>query len=327
VSACATAYADDADLSVVAVSGDGRLRAVAPLLARRGPLGRLEPPGTGALGEPTDFQYADRTAASELAQALVRLRRPIVIARMWRDSPMVEALGAAYRGRGVVVTRERPGCPYISLDVGWADPLRKLKARRRSDLRRARRRAEAIGATEARIEAPDPRELAAGLLSEALRIEASGWKGRTGTAVARDPRQDVLYRRYAAAAAEAGILRLGFLRIEGRAVAMQVAAECDGRLWLLKVGYDPEVARCSPGSLLMVETIRYAVARELRSLEFLGAEEPWTAVWTEAARPCVALHAYPARPRGALALAAGGIGVAARSLARRAPKLRRRPHH
>ena len=39
---------------------------------------------------------------------------------------------------------------------------------------------------------------------------------------------------------------------------MQVAVETGGRFWLLKVGYDERFARCSPGSLLLLETIRHA---------------------------------------------------------------------
>ncbi len=48
-------------------------------------------------------------------------------------------------------------------------------------------------------------------------------------------------------------LRIAFLRIAGRPVAMQIAVERAQRLWLLKIGYDEEYARCSPGQLLMLE--------------------------------------------------------------------------
>ena len=111
------------------------------------------------------------------------------------------------------------------------------------------------------------------------------------------------FRRYARAAAGLGTLRLCFLRhIDGRpAAAQQPAIETGERFWLLKIGYDPVFGRCSPGTLLIAETIRHAAARGLRAYEFLGAVEPWTALWTEQAHRCVALGVFPlvrgGRPR------------------------------
>ena len=92
---------------------------------------------------------------------------------------------------------------------------------------------------------------------------------------------------------------------------MQLAVECGGRFWLLKVGYDEEFKRSSPGTLLMLETVRHAAALGLESYEFLGTVESWTRVWTEHERACVALRAYPPRP-GGLAAAALDAGRFAR---------------
>ena len=79
------------------------------------------------------------------------------------------------------------------------------------------------------------------------------------------------------------------------------AVESGGRFWLLKVGYDEAFARCSPGHLLMVETLRYAAQRGLRTFEFLGSAEQWTQVWTDEVRPCVSVWAYPHNCRGVAA--------------------------
>jgi CelD/BcsL family acetyltransferase involved in cellulose biosynthesis len=84
---------------------------------------------------------------------------------------------------------------------------------------------------------------------------------------------------------------------------MQFAVESDRRFWLLKIGYNHKFARCSPGTLLMNESIRYAAQSGLRSYEFLGAEEPWISAWTPLTHRCVSVRAYPFGVRGALALA------------------------
>jgi len=139
------------------------------------------------------------------------------------------------------------------------------------------------------------------LLEESLRCEAAGWKGRTGSALLSDPNRGQFYQNYASIACEKGILRLCFMRIGGEVAATQIAVESGERFWLLKVGYNEDFARCSPGHLLMIETLRYAAQRGLQTFEFLGSAEPWTQVWTTSVRPCVSVWAYPNNVRRAAA--------------------------
>ena len=86
---------------------------------------------------------------------------------------------------------------------------------------------------------------------------------------------------------------------------------------MLKIGYDESFARCSPGSLLLVESLRDAAARGLRSVELLGRWEPWTDIWTSHERRCVSLLAYPATLRGLSSLARDGAHYALDQIRRR----------
>jgi CelD/BcsL family acetyltransferase involved in cellulose biosynthesis len=193
------------------------------------------------------------------------------------------------------------------------EPAQALSTRRRADLRRAERRAAGLGEVSYQDLSPSPGELEP-LLEEAFGVEAAGWKGRARTALAHDATRRDFYRRYAAAAASRGILRLTFLRIAGRAAAVQLAVETDDRFWLLKVGYDERFARCSPGSLLLLESIRHADTRGLRSYEFLGDAESWTRPWTKTVRTCVRLDAYPLQTSGVGTLATDAAAAAGRRL-------------
>ena len=83
---------------------------------------------------------------------------------------------------------------------------------------------------------------------------------------------------------------------------MQIAVEQNNAYWLLKIGFDPAFGNCSPGNLLLAESLRDAARRGLASLEFLGTVEPWTQVWTDQERKCVALRYYPFNVRGGLTL-------------------------
>jgi CelD/BcsL family acetyltransferase involved in cellulose biosynthesis len=298
--AAADAFAGDG-LRVFVLERGGRASALAPLVARGTILPRLEIVGAREVAEPCDLVHEDRAALRELLAALVDSGAPLYAERVFADSPLPAALREACGARALTIVRPARGCPRIALDETWREPERNLSASRRTDLRRVRRIAEGIGRLEFDAIAPAPRELGP-LLDEAFRVEAAGWKGEAGSALSRNRALGVFFRKYAAAACERGILRLFFMRIAGSAVATVLAAECAGRLWTLKIGYDERFRRCSPGTLLTRDTIAWAAERGLRSYEFLGTAAWWTSQWTRDVRPCVSLRLYPLRPRALAAL-------------------------
>lgn len=322
--ACLDAAAGDQALRLNAVRRGGRLVAVAPMASRRvAGIARRVMLGVDEQHEPMDLLAADPDALEALAGLLARDPRPSVFGRVPADSPSVGALRRAFRGRGVVVARRRAPFPFIALDDGWREPERHLSSRRASDLRRAMRRAERLGPVTADVLTPRPVEVDP-LLDEALAVERRSWKGPAGTAIACDPARETFIRSLAQRAAERGSLRLAFLRIGGRAVAMQIAMVQAGGFWLLKVGYDEEYARCSPGVLLLRASIAQAARDGLTSYEFLGSSEPWIAVWTDRERETVGLSAYPFGPRGVAALVADTAVRAWRPAMRRAEPARDR---
>lgn len=296
----------------VLAAGGAETLAIAPLVMHRGGAGWLTLLAA-EMYEILDFLYADDDAVLELAQAIVRSGRPVELKRIPAASPVAAALEAAYRGRGILRRRPVGGSPWIPLDESWAEPEMRLDAGRRSDLRRARRQAEKMGPVQFQIVAPTPAQLPQ-LVEEAFQVEAAGWKGAHGTALATDPRRGAFFRRYTERACDKGILRMCMLRIGERAAAAQIAIESGSRFDLLRAGYDEQFSRCSPGMLLTLETIRYAARRGLRAYEFNGNVEPWTEVWTRHERACCSLRAYPFSPRGVAALMADGGRAVLRKL-------------
>jgi len=297
VRTCADRFSTRSNLCVV-VAGDPRQPvAMAPLIRRYDGPSYLEPLGVRELHEPMDLIYRHPADALALTTAVAALGLPLSLPRIRADSPTISAVREAWRNRGVVICRPRTGWPWIELDENWASAEPPLKPSRRSDLRRTRRRAESLGPLNCHILSPAPEDVGP-LLDVVLSVEGASWKSRAGTALASDRAMSVFFRAYAACACEAGVLRLCFLRVGDRTAAVQFALESEDRFWLLKIGYDESYARCSPGALLLAETIRYAAQRGLRSYEFLGVPEPWTDAWTDRERACVAVRAYPARASG-----------------------------
>lgn len=88
-----------------------------------------------------------------------------------------------------------------------------------------------------------------------LDLEAAGWKGEQGTALASRPSDAAFFRAACAGFAASGMLELLALEVDGRTVAMQCNF-IDGREGFgFKVAYDPSLERFSPGSVLEVEAI------------------------------------------------------------------------
>jgi len=92
------------------------------------------------------------------------------------------------------------------------------------------------------------------------------------------------YTLLAERAAACGWLRLVFLTVGGRRIAVSYGAIYEDRLFLFKTGYDREFHTCSPFKLLTYFAAQEGFARGLREVDFLGDTEPWKQEWTPASR-------------------------------------------
>jgi len=98
-------------------------------------------------------------------------------------------------------------------------------------------------------------------LAEFLALEASGWKGRIGTAILQNPDLVTFYTSLVRHFAAESRLEWHAIRVDGRLVAAQMAFRSGPALMLPKYAYDEDFAECMPGHLLMEEVIREAFSR------------------------------------------------------------------
>jgi CelD/BcsL family acetyltransferase involved in cellulose biosynthesis len=260
--------------------------------------------GAREVFEPVDALCADAAAATRLAQVLARQGRPLTLDRVPANSTLLKPLQAACKGKAWVTVKPAIACPTIALDERWREPEACFNSGRRSDFRRAARRAAEFGPVTFEILSPAPEQFDA-LFDEAVAVEQSSWKKEAGTAMAMDRAKESFFRAYFRACCENGQFRVAFMRIDGKAVAMQLAVESCERFWLFKIGFDEAYAKCSPGTLLMLHTLRHAACNDLRAYELLGNIEPWIAeFWTREQHACVRLRTYPFNFRGAVAFVA-----------------------
>lgn len=277
-----------------------------PLCRSAGYFARWRMIGALEVFEPGDALCDGEETADALACEVVRKGRPLRLDRLPADSRMVPALRSALRGKGLVSVRPAVPCPKITLDDTWREPESRFNSGRRSDFRRAARKAEVLGTVTCQVLSPAAHEFDA-LFDEAIGVELRSWKKEAGSALGADRDKEAFFRDYFRAACRDGTFRIAFLRIDGRAVAMQMAVEKSGRYWLFKIGYDEAFGKCSPGTLLMLHTLGWAARRGLRSYELLGNVERWIAdFWTREQNDCVQVRTYPFNLRGLGALAGDG---------------------
>ncbi|MFL5311065.1 MAG: GNAT family N-acetyltransferase [Myxococcales bacterium] len=160
----------------------------------------------------------------------------------------------------------------------------RLDAKFRQNLRRRRRRLAEQGPVEyVVVDGKDAKQLDCAL-ADFFVVEASGWKGRSGTAIAQRPELVGFYTQMARDAARRGALALGFLELAGRRIAAHLSLVHAGRHYLLKLGYDESLHELSPGQQLTSEMIRDSCQRGLAEFDFLGPCMDWKLDWEPALR-------------------------------------------
>ena len=302
-------------LAVVLVRDEtGSLRAAAPLaVSAFGPFRRLTWL-SWETGEPQILLYEDLPALEALWRGVRRLGLPVTIRRLTPRSGELALLRSASRGAGLLSLREGT-TQTAAAPVGgdWAAFELAMTGNARSEMRRKRRGLEKHGAVVFHALSPTPASVDAHL-AELLRVEASGWKGREGSAIVQRPHLARFIADYARRAAASGTLRLFFLSLDGENIAAQMLAETGGRLWQFKIGYDERWARYSPGRLLMFDILRWANAQGLDAVEYLGHGGGWQSRWPVVFTDHASLRFYPPGVSAAAAFVADTLEFVRRKL-------------
>lgn len=210
--------------------------------------------------------------------------------------------------------------PWISLEGGAAAFEASLTAKWKSNLRNREKRMAALGPlVHETVDGPIPG--LASRLDACFALEAKGWKGANGSAIDSTHATRRFYRALAADAAANGTLRLHMLRVGERLAAFQLDLEEAGTEYVIKIGYEPELSKLSPGGLLLKRVIARALERGLQRVDLLGDEMEWKRDWTSRARQHQIFFAFG---RGALGHSLRAVEFVAVPLAKSALRPERR---
>ncbi|MBX3443398.1 MAG: GNAT family N-acetyltransferase [Planctomyces sp.] len=176
--------------------------------------------------------------------------------------------------------------PVLELD--GLDPdsvLERCSKSRRKSLQRSRRWLSEQGRLEYRLVVPGADDVEP--IEDFLRLEALGWKGKRGTALATRPADELFFREMTRGFAARGRLLMGELRLDGRVIASTCNLRAGRVAYAFKIGWDPEWSKGNPGHWSELDLIS-AIRREHPDIEVLdscASEGSYTASLYGTTRP------------------------------------------
>lgn len=300
---CATTLHDNDAINVLVQRDDNdEISAIAPLVILDQGRGHwLEFLGVPRLYEPASMLFRDKSALQSLYRAVARSSHPVLLSRLPGGGDVGSVAPRRILQSGIWVRKESAGTPVLELKSGWEGFYQSISSKRRYDHRRALKNATALGDVSFDVHCPTTKD-ASQLVDLASEIEDRGWKGRKGSSLRQKDQLGRFFRVYASDVASKGALRLFFQSIGGRPVAMAMCVQKYDALWFLKIGYDEEYRRCSPGIIQLMNIVKYCCEHKISRIEHLGTFEPWLSPWTTYVRPHSTHVHYPPNARGATLL-------------------------
>jgi CelD/BcsL family acetyltransferase involved in cellulose biosynthesis len=237
--------------------------------------------------DPNDVAYpdlicsaADRRELFEALLAHLRNRRDpswdlLSLPKCFSDESAIAALTAG----GSVFAHTRGVCYYFPTDQGLEAINARVSSGLRKHLRWCRRQLNAAGTVEF-VVSRSPQSLP-DLLQQFLALEASGWKGAhgEGTAISLDQALVQFYTDLLHRFGASGECEINLLRLNGHNIAGQFCLVSGGTWNHLKIAYDEEFDKYSPGAVLLEEVFgRLCADERVHTANFLTGAD-WAKRW------------------------------------------------
>ncbi len=221
------------------------------------------------------------------------------------DGGPVSSLASALPGY-VIVRAQGHSCHF-----DCRVPAEELTARYSTRLRKILRKGEKglSGLGEVRLRTARSIAELGDAFREFERLEASGWKGRGGTASALQcsPRQRAFHADLFEARASPPHAEINLLVAGGQAIAAQLCLISGGTRSVLKIAFEQSLERTSPGSVLLDRVLRRSCEEHICRTVSLVTGQAWMAEWGAASVPVSDVWALRGRGRAALARASLGL--------------------
>ena len=203
-------------------------------------------------------------------------------------------VGCAHKLRHVAVhTDERRSASFLSVPATEEAIRSSVSSNFRKNLRKQEARLrEATGVGFTFLTGADATP---DLFDRFLSLEASGWKGQAGTAIASRERLRAYYATLTEELARDGQLEWHFLEANGRPIGGHLAVRTGSVLTLLKIAYDEVHAALAPGNMLFLEMLRREARNGGTTVVDCLTDMPWHQNWRMQRRLHLTVSLYPRR--------------------------------
>jgi CelD/BcsL family acetyltransferase involved in cellulose biosynthesis len=184
------------------------------------------------------------------------------------EGPLMRALRAVRRTDIVHCSERAMLASSLSPAAYYETRVRKKK---RKEIGRLRARLDELGpvAFEALAHNAD----AAPWIDDFLRLEASGWKGREGSALNAAPATAAFFCEAVSGAHRSGKLELVRLTLSGQPIAMLVNFITAPGGFAFKIAFNEDYARFSPGVLIKIENLKLLARNDVDWMDSCASQD------------------------------------------------------
>jgi succinoglycan biosynthesis protein ExoA len=207
------------------------------------------------LGTPLVRSDREEAAAAALVGALIRQRRTALVGldSLADEGPVGRALKLAAPGGGNAVRLGEHERALLRRGGEDGGRVQAGGGHRREFARKRRRLEDELGTTLELVDRAEEDQA----LDDFLELEAAGWKGRSGTALASVAADAGFFREVCRSFRELGRLHLLSLQAGGRPLAMACNLRAGEGIFCLKISFDERWRRYSPGAQLVLDHVSW----------------------------------------------------------------------
>lgn len=293
-------------VELVTVRHKGRLRAVLPLVKKRGGLNGIPVTKLQALSNLNTQRFdlvhgADDSERKRITSAVWNAIKGhpggwdvLEVRLVDEESWFRDVLDLAAKENYPTGIWQMDSAPYIALPRSgnkeelienyFTGPRKHLK----QELNRRLRRLREMGTVEfVTTSGCSPAQL-----QTYLDLEAKGWKGRGGTALANDPCVVRMHEEFVREVTAKKGLRVYELKLDGQAIAMILNINCGNKTIHWKTSYDEDYSKYSPGNILFRELLSDSVRNDSSEIDFMSPVTPNKKAWASDERRHVAFYIF-----------------------------------
>ncbi len=266
----AKSFGGGVEMRIRTVRKGDNVAGIAPLMVKNGTAMLI---GDTDVCDYLDFIITPGTEKEFFSLVLDELGRggikKLELAHVRPDSTVMKSLAPLAQSRGLQVETTKENVSFeMDLPASFDEYLTGLTSKQRHEVRRKLRRLNEEGTIEYRSIGDGAALNAA--MNNFFRMFV---ESRQDKANFMTDKMESFFRRLAEVMAGEGLLKLGVLELDGKALAEIMCFDYNGRIYLYNSGYDPAYVSLSAGLLSKVLAIKDSIEKGRKKFDFLkGAE-------------------------------------------------------